>query len=173
LPALAELIVSTLWLLIPAYFANATPVVFPGSQPLDGGRYFHGQPLLGPGKTINGTIAGLLSGLMATLALIALQMVFMLPQFLPTMTLGLGSLLTVGALSGDILASFMKRRINLNRGDPLLLVDQLDFYLGAMVLSSTLFFNVGLFLVGLVITPPIHKLFNLLAFKVSLKDVSW
>lgn len=169
----ASLVVSTLWLLVPAYIANATPVVFSGERRLDGGRELYGRPLLGAGKTVFGTLSGLLSGVIATFILLWLQASFTLPEFLPAISLWLGGLLTVGAVSGDVLASFVKRRLGLERGEPLPLVDQLDFYFGAILLSSLIFFDFKIFIMGLIVTPPVHKLFNLLAFKVSLKDVSW
>lgn len=171
-PQLVELIAGTLWLLAPAYLANSTPVVFSGSKPLDFNHTFRGQPLLGPGKTIGGTFFGFVAGLLTTLALLLLQSLLSLSG-LPQMSLELGSLLTIGALFGDISASFIKRRLSWSQGEPVLLLDQLDFYLGAVLLSSLLFFDYRIFLVGLLITPPIHKLFNLLAFKLALKDVSW
>lgn len=50
---------------VPAYLANCTPPIFGGGRPLDLGRNFlDGRRLLGEGKTIRGTVAGVTWGLL-------------------------------------------------------------------------------------------------------------
>lgn len=65
-----------LWLFLPAYVANMSPVLsaklVPGwSAPIDGGRTdAQGRPLLGPGKTWRGLLGGTIAGA-ATALLVA------------------------------------------------------------------------------------------------------
>jgi CDP-2,3-bis-(O-geranylgeranyl)-sn-glycerol synthase len=98
--------VLVLELLILLTVANGTPVVAKrlfGSafaQPLDGGALFaDGRPWFGPSKTIRGVV-------LATLATAAAAGVLGLGW-------KVGALLGVVAMAGDLLASFIKRRLGL------------------------------------------------------------
>ncbi|MEM4865043.1 MAG: CDP-archaeol synthase, partial [Acidilobaceae archaeon] len=49
--------------ILPAMFANAIPVVFKGTRPIDGGRLFlDGRRILGDGKTWEGLMSGISAG---------------------------------------------------------------------------------------------------------------
>jgi len=81
------------------------------AAPLDGGRPFiDGRPLLGPSKTWRGLIASLL----ATTAVAPL--VGLAP--------GIGALMALGAMAGDLASSFLKRRLGLASGARALGLDQ-------------------------------------------------
>ena len=95
-----------LQLLILLVVANGTAVVAKKllgrafARPLDGGALFvDGQPIFGPAKTIRGVVASLL----ATSICAAL------------MGLGwqVGTLIATFAMAGDLLSSFVKRRLHL------------------------------------------------------------
>ena len=65
--ALLEL---SIWLGLPAWIANATPVIFGGGRPIDGGRFMRdGHRILGDGKTIRGFIVGVFFGILTVGAL--------------------------------------------------------------------------------------------------------
>ena len=49
---------------------------------------------------------------------------------LPLMTVFIGFMIATGAVSGDIIKSFFKRRVGFKRGAAVPFVDQLDFILG-------------------------------------------
>ncbi|MGE5154754.1 MAG: CDP-archaeol synthase [Bdellovibrio bacteriovorus] len=95
------LILSTLALIL---LANGLPALLglllgPG-RPLDGGlRLGDGRPLLGPTKTRRGVVAALVATPLTAIAL-------GLPWYL-------GLLVALGAMLGDLLASFTKRRLGL------------------------------------------------------------
>ena len=56
------------WLGLPAWIANATPVLGGGGKPIDGGRFYSdGRRILGDGKTIRGFIVGIIFGLLTGL----------------------------------------------------------------------------------------------------------
>jgi CDP-2,3-bis-(O-geranylgeranyl)-sn-glycerol synthase len=85
-----------------------------------------------------------------------------------------GAMLCLGAIVGDAVASFFKRRLKLAPGREVLLLDQLDFIVGGI--AFTLYAYVpSLIEVGVLmaVTLFFHKLANFLAFQIKLKRVPW
>ncbi|MGC8816999.1 MAG: CDP-2,3-bis-(O-geranylgeranyl)-sn-glycerol synthase [Candidatus Hadarchaeum sp.] len=160
-----QLLAAAVWFILPAYVANATPVVLGGGRPIDGGRLFiDGRPIFGPGKTIRGFISGIAAGFILGIL-----------QGLATGQLSLysalGFLLALGALMGDLLGSFIKRRANLKRGSPAPILDQLGFVVLALVFASPVLVPTWeVVLTILIITPPIHLATNFIGHKLKLKD---
>ena len=151
----------TLWLFLPAYFANAAPVVLGGGGPLDGGaRWLDGKPLLGGHKTVKGTFFGVVVGSFVGL--------------LQGNSLG-GFLQSVGAIGGDIVFSFVKRRLDLRPGASLPVVDQLGFIVFAVVLQFLTLPRPTLQQAVVIIaaTLPLHYLVNFIAWLVKLKKNPW
>jgi CDP-2,3-bis-(O-geranylgeranyl)-sn-glycerol synthase len=151
----------TIYIYLPAYIANATPVVLSGGGPLDGGRdWIDGKPLFGDHKTVRGTLSGLAAGFLIGLA-----------QMRPFR----GALLSIGAIGGDLIVSFFKRRMSLKPGALLPIADQMGFIIFAVILVSfteqppTWDQAVGI----LVATLPIHYLTNVLAWALKLKSNPW
>ncbi len=90
------------------------------------------------------------------------------------MTLPLGFLLASGAITGDIVKSFLKRRINIERGKELLILDQLDFLIGALIFASFITkIPLKTIIILLILTPVVHRLANILAYNLKLKKVPW
>lgn len=50
---------------IPLYFANASPIILHGKIPLDLNFKFNNKRILGDGKSILGTLFGIISGTVA------------------------------------------------------------------------------------------------------------
>lgn len=177
-------LVLALWLMIPAYLPNSFAVVVGGGKPLDLGRNFlDGRRIFGDSKTFRGFILGGIFGVgvgliqNAALELIpAHQPELMLPRFeLPALFC-----LGFGAMSGDLIKSFFKRRLGKAPGQPWPLADQLDFVLGAWgfsyLFSRDWFlgnFSLGIMLIVLVITPGLHLGTNLIGYKLGKKKVPW
>lgn len=159
------LIIKALWFILPAYFANAAPVLLGGGIPIDGGKKLSdGQPIFGNGKTIRGFVAGLIAGT----AVGGLQGI--LQGFLHGSWM-LGLLLALGALTGDLVGSFIKRRGKLRQGMPALGLDQLDFVVGALLLGALLEVpSLKIIATILIITPLIHVGTNLAAYKLGYKS---
>jgi len=151
----------TIYLYLPAYLANAAPVLCGGGRPLDGGRTWRdGRPLLGSHKTVRGTLSGIAVG--ATVGLI---------QLAPLR----GLLLAVGAIGGDLIVSFFKRRLGMEPGAPFPVADQLGFIVVAVALVSVVpppptWERVVAILVA---TVPIHFVTNLFAWLLKLKKHPW
>lgn len=172
---LFDLIIAAVALIFPAYCANAFPVVAGGGTALDFGRRFmDGKPILGKNKTFRGFFAGLSIG---TLVSVAEALILRFPSGFSLETrILLGFLVSLGALLGDLAGAFLKRRLDLAPGSLLPVVDQVDFVVGAMVLSLPLSFSFlswQLALAVFVITPPIHLLTNYAAYKLGLKSNPW
>ncbi len=92
--------------LILVFVANGAPVLAQkflggwGAAPLDGGaRLFDGAPLFGPSKTIRGVCFSLIATALAA-SLIGLSW-------------RVGALAAAAAMAGDLLSSFVKRRLRL------------------------------------------------------------
>src|SRR3989338_7589059 len=121
--------------LLPMYVTNASAVLFSGRTSLDfGAKFLDGKPLLGKGKTFRGTWFSLLAGFLTAGILF-----YVFPEFtglLSSNYLMLSGLLCIGTHAGDLAASFLKRRLSLESGKEVLLLDQLDFLAGALILGS-------------------------------------
>jgi len=162
-----ETITEALKLIFPAYCANAIPVIMGGGKPLDFNKKFcDGRPIFGANKTFRGFFAGLFIGSFV--------------GFLESQVFGyhimFGFVTTLGALFGDLIKSFFKRRLGMPPGSSLPIADQLDFVVGALLLSllispPQITFNVALTVI--LITPPIHFLTNLTAYLLHLKKEPW
>ncbi len=162
---LLQLLGSAIWFILPAYVANAAPVVLGGGAPIDGGRRFtDGRPIFGPGKTIRGFVAGLMAG-----SVVGVLQGIAVGQSHAYALLAL--LLASGALVGDLLGSFIKRRLNIPRGSAAPGLDQLGFVVVALLFASPLGLpHWGVILTIIIITPLIHLGTNFGAYKLGLKS---
>ena len=169
---LTQLIIEALKFIFPAYCANAVPVLVGGGRQIDFGKNFvDGKPIFGRNKTYRGFFSGLIVGTMVGLA----ETAYFGQESFPLL---LGILLSLGALLGDLAGALVKRRIDLVPGDLLPIVDQLDFIVGAMLISLPVSLSLSVFswelvLATLIITLPIHLLTNFVAYKLKLKRNPW
>jgi CDP-2,3-bis-(O-geranylgeranyl)-sn-glycerol synthase len=156
---------------VPMYFANAMPVLFHGTKPLDFGRKFGGKRIFGKGKTVLGTLGGMLGGMAAGFVLLLSfpEILILIPNYF-----FLVITLAIGAILGDAIKSFFKRQLGIPSGQQWLLADQLDFVAGGFLLSLLVrvpeFEVVAILLLA---TGFIHLFTNFAAFKLKLKKVPW
>jgi len=174
---IVETVVVAFWATLPAYVPNNAAVLAGGSRPIDGGRTLGNERLLGDGKTWRGTAAGTLAGPALALVLDAVRpgAVEALGVQVPEFGLVPAVALALGAMAGDITASFFKRRTGRRRGASFPLVDQLDFVAGALGLTLLAAprwffetFTLGVITVVVVATPLIHLGVNGLAYAAGL-----
>ncbi len=177
-----EVIVVALWAMVPAYLPNNAAVLAGGGRPIDGGRTLGGRRLLGDGKTWRGSLAGIGAGLGVAIVLnvLATPATTVLSVSVPEFSLPAALGLSVGAVLGDIGASFLKRRTGRKRGAPVPGVDQLDFVAGALALTALLawswfqsVFTLPVLLTVIIVTPLLHVGTNALAYWLHLKDEPW
>jgi CDP-2,3-bis-(O-geranylgeranyl)-sn-glycerol synthase len=191
------IILQALWLILPAYIANASAVLVGGGTPIDFEKNWRdGKRILGDGKTWRGFIVGAFVGItggfglslaakyiaMSDFAFIGLSDFMGFPLEIPII-FGI----CFGALMGDIIESFFKRRVGKLRGEDWVPFDQLDFILGvlffSLIIASILqflgltgenwffeTFTVWHILFLLIITPFFHFIANLLHKKIKSKN---
>ncbi len=159
---------------LPAYFANAAPVVARGKTVVDLGRNFvDGRRVFGDGKTYKGLAAGIIVGTFVGV-LLALYANFYLPGLDFQAKVQVAFLLSIGTMAGDLAGSFIKRRIGIPNGSQHEFFDQLLFLGGALLLASPYYLpqlpEIGLLVAA---TYLLHKLFNIIAHSLKLKKVPW
>lgn len=174
--------VTTLYFILPAYFSNGGGLVFGGGLPVDFGKTdSKGIRWIGDGVTWRGLIGGTLIGILtgAVQGYFGPQILAAFGQYIITPIIidipsgiVIGFLLGFGALLGDALGSFLKRRLGIGRGKPAPILDQLDFLIVALLLVSTVVELSLLFIIiAIVLTLAIHLISNSCAYLLGLKDV--
>ncbi|NOR85930.1 CDP-2,3-bis-(O-geranylgeranyl)-sn-glycerol synthase [archaeon] len=171
-----EQILTSLWFILPAYFANAAPVfvkIITKPHPLDRGKlFFDKKPILGKGKTIEGFLFAVIIGIVV--GFIQSNFNHLIPTAEIKMTVTLAFILAFGAMFGDIFASFLKRRAGFKRGESVFLLDQLDFVIMALLFATVVVSPpLYVWVILMIITPLANLLSNVLAYVLKLKDVWW
>lgn len=166
--------------MLPAYIPNSAAAAIKGTIPIDGGRTWRdGRRILGDGKTIRGFFGGVFCGCMAGVVQIILQG-YAPFSVLPELTLIPVILLATGALVGDMVKSFFKRRTGIDRGGKWPVVDQFDFVIGALVflvIGAPAFavetLSAPVVIAIIIITPVLHRVVNIIGYKIGVKEVPW
>jgi len=175
----AAWIIGLVLFILPAYFANSVPVVLGGGAPIDGGKKWNdGQRLFGDGKTVRGFFAGVAAGVSvgALEGLLLAGGKWGIYQGGPPAYVLAGLLLGCGAMAGDLLGSFIKRRQGLARGKPSLVMDQLLFLALALLFAYPIasgLLTLGAVLFLSVLTYFVHVGANVVANRLGLKKVPW
>lgn len=182
-----EQIIAALWFMLPAYIPNSAAVLFKGKMPMDFGRNFwDGRRILGNGKTWRGFFGGAFTGILIGIIQNYISPILpqnYFPQFSPDIAVALGILacLSFGAMLGDSLGSFIKRRLGIKSGGRAFLLDQLTFVFIAWLVVfifypsffNIAFNNVPAIVTILLLTPLIHRVVNIIAYKMGKKPVPW
>ncbi len=156
---------AALFFIGPSYVANAAPLLFGGGRPLDGGRNFvDDRRVFGAHKTVRGFFSGIIAGSLIGLAESSAE---------PSLLVG-GLMISLGAVLGDLLGAFVKRRLKMKPGNAFPVVDQLDFVVGGLTLGSFFFpLSWASILVVVIVTPPIHLGTNFGAYLLGIKKTYW
>jgi len=155
---------------------------------MDFGKSWKGKRILGDGKTWRGFFGGALSGAVLGFILIGLSSLLDSED-----TWGYGELpgaacavlsLSFGSMLGDSAGSFVKRRLQIGRGEKAPVLDQYNFVLGAILM--VLAFQSGWFIdhyidgngifglvLFLIVVPLLHRGVNIIGYKLGKKDVPW
>jgi len=186
-PLLAAL--QGIWYIFPAMVPNSAAVLFGGGPPMDFGRKMKdGKPVFGEGKTWAGFFGGIAIGLGTALAFLGAA-----TAWDTTGQWGFGAYpyniltliaLPVGALLGDLVGSYIKRRLGKERGAKTPLLDMYNFVAGALIFAAVV--NWGWFLdrfiLGwgwvallaiIIIMPLFHRLTNIAGYRMGKKKVPW
>lgn len=166
-----------LLLILPAYFANIV-AFWSGKirllKPLDKSidlklTWIDRNRILGDSKTFR----GILSGLMASI-IIAYVLYYVANGVVSYSSLEealfLGFLAGIGAMGGDLIRSFFKRRIGLRSGENWFPFDDMDFSLGSLLLLSVYVdFPMTFVILALIGTLTLRFLSNIFDFTFKLK----
>jgi len=167
-------LLQVIWFIALFGLANMAPVFFKKipilSEPIDRGKTWRGKRIFGDNKTWRGVIAAILVGFLFFLLqrylfsrwdifkTISITNYLALPWFF-------GALVGAGAIAGDLLKSFFKRRLNIPSGQPWIPFDQVDYLLGGL-LAGLPFYKPGLIELILIIALGfiLHLLFKFFGF---------
>lgn len=172
-----ELIISSFYFIFPAYVANMAPVIaakwhLPLATPVN-------VKLFGDHKTWRGVISAYLGALIALGIqwLLQKQDIFMFYNLLDYEKINLflyAFLFGIGAITGDIVKSYFKRRLERGPGSSWFPFDQLDFIAGALIFLLPFYILPWSNIITLLlITPALHFLANLTAYFFRFKKVWW
>ncbi len=166
--------------MLPAYLPNPAAALFGGGAPIDAGRnYSDGRRLFGDGKTWRGLLFGILAGIGIGLVQIWLSGTYDI-SVLPRHTFTSVILLAAGALLGDLVKSFFKRRVGKDRGAKWPVADQYDLVAGSLLLILVVdpawtlsSITLPVFIAILIITPILHRSVNIIGYLMKVKEVPW
>jgi len=175
------MILECLYFMMPAYFANMAPVIFKRFKflgyPVDFNKKLGNKPVLGKNKTYRGIFFGVLA------ALVIAYLQFYLYQYPFFRSISfynynnwaiIGFLLGFGALLGDLVKSFIKRRMNVKPGKRFIPLDQIDYSIGAIALFS--FYDAlssSKILIIIIMSFFLHIITNHSAFYLKIRDEKW
>ena len=177
-----------LWLFLPAMIPNSAAVVFGGGTKMDFGRSWRGRRIFGDGKSWRGFFGGALTGIVLGLILIAVSLIWD-----PSGSWGYGpfygnmgilACLSFGAVLGDLCGAFIKRRFGMERGQKAPVLDQYDFVAGAFLLTVLFFpdwvyatyiegWHILSLVLILVLMFAIHRVANIIGYRMGLKKEPW
>lgn len=170
--SLFSVILQSLYFFLPAYCANMAPVLFRwipwGAKPVSE-KYF------GNHKTWRGLATGTLVGVVV---FILQKYVLAIPYWslidYADFSLWLGFLMGAGAMLGDLVKSYYKRKANIPPGESWMPADQLDFVFGALIAGFFVFVppaEVAAVLV--VLSPVLHLGVNYLGYLLKINHQKW
>ena len=178
-----QTILEMLWFFLPAYVAN---MMATGSKylrildkPVDFGKSWKGVRILGDHKTFRGFIVGIIFSIL--LAFLQTRLVsinfFNSISLLDYSTVNfvfLGFLLGFGALFGDSIESFFKRRIGLEPGKPWIPFDQIDWVLGGLVFGAIIYaLSFWHIVAAVILFPVLHVVINYISYYLKIKNEKW
>lgn len=172
-------IIQAIYFFLPAYCANMAPVFasrlrLPFGQPIS-------LRLFGGHKTWRGLIVGFVAAFVVLyiqkLLLIQGDIIFTKISLLDYNNISIllyALAFGLGALVGDLIKSFFKRRFDRKPGTPWVPFDQIDFVIGAIILLYPLYqIDIQIILILLVVTPILHLATNIFGYQFGLKRVWW
>jgi CDP-2,3-bis-(O-geranylgeranyl)-sn-glycerol synthase len=166
---LPDRLLQLLYLMLPAYAANMAPPFV---------KYWRGwnAPIaarqLGDHKTVVGFVFGVCAAIVVTFVQSRIGWSGALIDHDGWLSLGLR--LGTGAMAGDSVKSFVKRRLGIRPGEPWVPFDQLDFVVGALVLlGSQARLSVPDYGLILGMTAGGHIVVNHVAYRLGVRDTPW
>ncbi|MBS3136424.1 CDP-2,3-bis-(O-geranylgeranyl)-sn-glycerol synthase [Candidatus Woesearchaeota archaeon] len=179
------LLLQSFYIMLPAYFANMAPVIakrlkiLPGmNKPIDMDiKMEDGKPIFGKHKTYRGVAVGILMGIVVAFVQWLLSPLIGSVSILDYSSYVLiGFLMGSGAIIGDMVKSFAKRRCGIMPGHKFIPFDQIDFILGAYLFTLPFygdFITMELLASSIIITFFLHIIVNHAAFYLGIRNEKW
>ncbi len=167
-------LIAAIQIFLPAYLANGAPTLLINykKHPIDSGKYWGKNRILGNGKTWEGLIFACLTAFITGMILRYVYYWLNL-EWINIHPFGY-AFIGFGAMVGDLTGSFIKRRLGMNRGENAGLLDMMDFIIGAMIFARILVSYSWLTaLIVLAVTPLIHRAANIFGYKIGVKKEPW
>ena len=170
------------YFMLPVYFANMAPVMIKGSfkelkVPVDFDTRLDGQTIFGRHKTFRGLIFGVVFAIIIAFIQYMLYDIefFKLISFIDYSNwLLVGLLLGSGAVIGDLVESFFKRRLKVKPGKPLIPWDQLDFVIGSLIFIYPVYrISLAQTATILILSFVLHVTINHTAYYLKIRKVKW
>ena len=167
--------------MLPAYFANMAPVMVKKINlfafPIDFNKKINNNPIFGKNKTFRGFVFGIVFAIIVTY----LQFLLYNAELFKNISffnyqnwLLFGALMGLGALTGDLVKSFFKRRLNIEPGARFIPFDQIDFVVGALAFIMPIFdLTLKIFITSLLLSFTLHILVNHTAFYLRIRNEKW
>jgi len=179
-------LLSCLYFFLPAYLANMVPPLTRRAElfnfldkEIDFGKKFLGQPVFGKHKSWRGALLGILTGFLAALVqgrlyqFPAIQKISFLDYGQINIFL-FGFLISSGAVFGDLLFAFIKRRLKMEPGAKFLPFDQTNYVIGAAIFLTPIFkIEIMVWITIFVLTFFLHLVFNWLGYCWKLHPAKW
>jgi len=179
---MSNLILQCFYFILPVYFANMAPVIVKKifnnlAFPLDFNKKINNRPVFGKHKTFRGLIFGVIFAIIITF----IQYILYSNNILTDIAiidysnwLLIGFLMGSGAIFGDLIESFVKRRMNYKSGKPFVPFDQLDFVVGGLIFISPLVvLSLNKVIVILILSFILHIIINHFAFYTKIRKEKW
>lgn len=151
-------------------FANKIPWLRDWKTPIDLGRSWHGKRLLGDNKTLRGIAFGTFAGALTALIIRLFTNPATSLQIQATFVFA-GAWLGFGALVGDAVESFFKRRLNIASGHSWFPFDQTDYIIGGLIVIYPIYHpSISLMLTILLLFFGLHLISSYIGYLLGLKD---
>ncbi len=170
---IVETILESIWFMMPAYAAVIVPV-FAAKLPIPAIPV--SEKLFGKNKTIRGFFFGVIAALIVvhyqsilyiySFVMRALSIVYYDQINAPL----LGFLLGFGALFGDLIKSYFKRRMKIREGEDWIPFDNIDYVIGSLAFASFIFIpDLEHILIIIIVSGLLHYVFVALAYKLRIR----
>lgn len=156
---------------LPTLIGNTTPAFFGGGLPMDFRKnWFDGKRILGNNKTIRGFVVGFICGFL--IGLFTKWWFFHIGDL--EIPYSVGFLQGLGAVTGDAVGSFIKRRMNIPSGGSLIFMDQLGFIVFGLAFARIVYpFPWYYWIITIPLTFVVHFASNVVSYTLGWKDVWW
>ena len=188
-----KFILSCLYFFLPAYLANMTSSLIKKhgflkflDKPIDNGRIFRGEPILGSHKSWRGVILGIVVGFLIVFFQQFLYQFSIVQKisFLDYQKINIflfAFLISFGAIFGDLLFAFIKRRLKLKPGARFFPFDQINYVIGVALFLTPYFwfypyikcFGIWVWITLLILTFFLHIIVNYLGYLLNWHRNRW